>query len=87
MLLMVPFGPRVRPRLCAFAKADLAECVVLVESIDGVRSATSEEACLRPRTVPVFVLPAWLFPATILNAQFVSDTDDDRREEPSVVCS
>lgn len=84
MLLIVPFGPRARPRLCVATREDLADWPVLVESIDaidGVRSAASEMVFLRPRTVPLLLAAADAFPATIFNAQLVSETEEDRRDD------
>jgi hypothetical protein len=87
MLLIVPLGPRARPRRCVLAKEDFADCAVLVESIEAVRSTASDAVGLRPRTVLALLGLAELLPATIFNAQFASDTDDDLRADVSVECS
>lgn len=79
MLLIVPFGPSARPRFCVLAKEDFVDCAVLVESIEGARSAASEAVDLRPRAVPVLLGLAALLPATIFSAQLANEVDDDLR--------
>ena len=85
ILLIVPFGPSEArgARLCAAVERDLVDCVVLVESMDDVRSAGFEDLASRPLMECALseFRPAWLFPATIFNAQFVIEADDLREEE------
>lgn len=87
VLLIVPLGPKARPRLCVLASEDFADCAVLVESIEGARSTVSETVDLRPRTVLALLVFAALLPATIFNAQLANDVDDDLRADASVACS
>ena len=80
---MVPFGPNARARLCVFVRAAFADWVVLVESLEDVRSTASGSVFCRPLVVLALLLLAELLPATIFSAQLVSDTEEDRRAEGS----